>query len=312
MYYEMQKGILSGKRRLDICHVIVCGNEKGGSGKSTTAMHVAVGLARLGFKVATIDLDTRQKTLTRYHAGRRKWMDSTGQNLITPAHLWRVKDDDAFPEAQDADAEADIFEAQMHRLKEHFDFVVIDTPGAYTRLSIIAHSFADTLLTPVNDSFIDLDVIANVDPLTMRIVDYAHYATTVRDVRRTRRTENGGIIDWIVVRNRLSPISSRNEKRVFECLSEAGRQLGFRLADGIAERVVFREWFYRGLTALDDAPSDNAQPVSMSHIAAKNEVRRLIDVLRLPIDEDGRRRARARSKWLDRPRPEIKLPNIFA
>ena len=47
-------------------HVVVVGNEKGGSGKSTTAIHVAIALLKAGQKVATIDLDSRQKSLTHY------------------------------------------------------------------------------------------------------------------------------------------------------------------------------------------------------------------------------------------------------
>ena len=42
-------------------HVVVLGNEKGGSGKSTTAFHIAVALLKAGQRVATIDLDCRQK-----------------------------------------------------------------------------------------------------------------------------------------------------------------------------------------------------------------------------------------------------------
>jgi chromosome partitioning protein len=53
-------------------YVIVVGNEKGGSGKSTAAMHLIVALAKLDFKLGSIDLDARQSSLSRYIANRRE------------------------------------------------------------------------------------------------------------------------------------------------------------------------------------------------------------------------------------------------
>src|SRR3974390_2950093 len=67
-------------------HVIVLGNEKGGSGKSTTAMHVAVALLQAGQRVATIDLDSRQKSFTHYIDNRREWAMRTGIKLEVPVH----------------------------------------------------------------------------------------------------------------------------------------------------------------------------------------------------------------------------------
>src|SRR5262245_61592558 len=73
-------------RGLRSAHVIVLGNEKGGSGKSTTAMHNAVALMKAGQRVATIDLDGRQKTLTHYVEHRRAWAERTGVPLDLPTH----------------------------------------------------------------------------------------------------------------------------------------------------------------------------------------------------------------------------------
>ena len=61
-------------------HVIVLGNEKGGSGKSTTALHIAVALLKAGQRVATIDLDSRQQSFTRYIANRQAWARRTGRS----------------------------------------------------------------------------------------------------------------------------------------------------------------------------------------------------------------------------------------
>lgn len=330
------------QRRLEACHVIVCGNEKGGSGKSTLAMHVSVALAKLGFAVATIDTDTRQRTLTRYAAYRQRWCALTGEQLPLADHFTPDGEvpkgvsgadngdgtglDAGFNGNGSATANGAEFDklpcngdgaGRLHRyeaLRERYDFVVFDTPGSFTPISSFAHGQADTLITPINDSFIDFDVLANIDPETFEIQELAQYAGAVRDARRMRRTNSGEIIDWVVVRNRMSPISSRNERRVYACMRELSMKLGFRLANGIGERVIFREWFQRGLTALDQMRDEDGevQRLSVSHLAARNEVRRLVEALRLPIDDRGRRRAQARREWLSTARPAIRIPDIFA
>ena len=311
MRFEGLPAVDGPGRRLDACHVIVCGNEKGGSGKSTTAMHVAVSLVKLGFSVATLDLDTRQQTLTRYARYRRRWMERSGDGLPTPAHYLAVEDDGAGL-SPFASPEMLVYEACIDEIRSGHDFVVIDTPGSHTPLSVFAHRHADTLITPINDSFIDFDVLANVDPETFEINELAQYAGAVRDARRRRRQQTGGMIDWVVVRNRMAQISSRNEKRVHACLRELSMELGFRIAQGIGERVIFREWFQRGLTALDDVNAqDEVARLSLSHLAARNEMRRLIEALRLPIDERGRKRAETRNQWLAGERAPVQLPDIF-
>src|ERR1041384_5447446 len=67
-------------------HVVVLGNEKGGSGKSTTALHIAVALMKAGQRVATIDLDCRQQSFTRYIGNRSAWARRTGLDLEIPVH----------------------------------------------------------------------------------------------------------------------------------------------------------------------------------------------------------------------------------
>lgn len=312
MRFESFDPISTSPRKLDQCHVIVCGNEKGGSGKSTTAMHIAVALLRLGFSVATVDLDTRQQSLTRFNEYRRRWMEEQDLEIPTPGHF-SLQHEAAMMYEVSTDDTAEAFEEFLSGVKRQFDFVVIDTPGSFTMLSTAAHRQADTLVTPVNDSFMDFDVLANINPQTFEVESLAQYAASVRDARRIRQTSGDGILDWIVVRNRMATISSRNERRVNECLRELSMRLGFRIADGIGERVIFRESFFRGLTALDDN-DHSGEPValSMSHIAARNEVRSLINVMRLPIDERGRKRAETRQKWVSQERPEIKVPDIFA
>jgi len=279
-------------------HVIVLGNEKGGSGKSTTAMHVAIALLQAGQRVATIDLDSRQKSFTHYVENRREWAKRSGVDLAIPAHYciargFGMRLDEI--EAQEFAAFAEAVSA----VEQSHDFIVIDTPGSDSYLMRLAHSMADTLITPLNDSFVDFDVLGSIDQNTFEVAGVSHYAQMVREARRQRRLVDGGLTDWIVVRNRLSALNSRNKRLVGEGVEGLGKQLGFRTIDGFAERVVYREFFPRGLTALDELTEDTlgARP-SSSHVTARDEVRNLIEALRLPIDERGKRRAVARAEWI--------------
>jgi chromosome partitioning protein len=293
-------------------HVIVLGNEKGGSGKSTTAMHVVVALLQAGQRVATIDLDSRQKSFTHYIENRRDWAARSGIDLAVPVHFcvargFGLRLDEIESQEFAAFAEAVSTVEQTH------DFVVIDTPGSDSYLMRLAHSMADTLITPLNDSFIDFDVLGVIDQTTMQVSGVSHYAEMVREARRQRRLVDGGLTDWVVVRNRLSTLGSRNKRLVGEGVEGLAKQLGFRPIDGFAERVVYREFFPRGLTALDDLNEDTLglRP-STSHVTARDEVKLLIDALRLPIDERGKRRAAARAEWLASAGKPIETHDLLA
>jgi chromosome partitioning protein len=285
-------------------HVIVLGNEKGGSGKSTTAMHIAVALLQAGQRVATIDLDSRQKSFTHYIDNRRNWTARTGIKLDVPVHYCVARGNGLRLDEIEAQEFA-AFAQAVSAVEHSHDFVVIDTPGTDSYMMSLAHSMADTLITPLNDSFVDFDVLGAIDPISFEVAGVSHYAEMVREARRQRRLVDGGITDWIVVRNRLSTLGSRNRRLVGEGVEALARQLGFRAVDGFAERVVYREFFPRGLTALDDLNEDTLglRP-NISHVTARDEVKAIIDTLRLPIDERGKRRAAARAEWIaasDRP-----------
>jgi chromosome partitioning protein len=279
-------------------HVIVLGNEKGGSGKSTTAMHVTVGLLKAGQRVASIDLDSRQKTFTHYVENRRETIARCGLALELPHHFCIARAEGLRVDENEA-AEFGNFAAAINEVERAFDFVVIDSPGNDTYLMRLAHSMADTLITPLNDSFLDFDVLGTLDTATFEVTGVSHYARMVHHARRQRRLVDGGLTDWIVVRNRLAPLGSRNKKLVGDCLDRLGLRLGFRPADGLSERVVFREFFPHGLTALDNLQGTAlGARVNLAHLTARQEVQRLITELKLPIDERGRRRAAARAEWI--------------
>src|ERR1700716_3771988 len=277
-------------------HVVVLGNEKGGSGKSTTALHIAVALMKAGQRVATIDLDCRQQSFTHYIANRKAWARRTGLDLQLPVHFC-IKLGQTMQIVDNENSEFLQFMEAVSTVERSFDFIVIDTPGSDSYLMRLAHSMADTLVTPINDSFLDFDVLGTVDPATYSVTGESHYAEMVRDVRRKRRQLDGASTDWIVVRNRLSMIGSRNKQLVFDSLKDLSLRLGFRAIDGFAERVGYREFFSRGLTALDniDVATLGTRP-SMGHVTAREEVTSLLRQLKLPLDERGRRRGAHRAQ----------------
>jgi chromosome partitioning protein len=278
-------------------HVVVLGNEKGGSGKTTTALHIAVALLKAGQRVATIDLDSRQKTFTHYVENRRSWAERARVDLEMPTHHCVERGESSTLEENEAKEFAD-FSAAISAIEHNHDVVVVDTPGSDTYLMRLAHSMADTLVTPLNDSFLDFDVLGKLDQTNFTITGESHYAEMVREARRQRRLVDGQLTDWIVLRNRLSSLGSRNKKLVGDGLAELAKRMGFRSIEGFAERVVYREFFPRGLTALDnlDEATLGTRP-SLSHLSAREEVVALLNAMHLPLSENGKRRAAARAEW---------------
>ena len=259
--------------------VIVVGNEKGGSGKSTVAMHLAIALLKSGRRVATIDLDARQRSFTDYIENRRDWAKRVGRDLEIPDHSCiEVTADEAWACAGLVD--------NIETLAQSHSFIVIDSPGHDGKLTRLAHSMAHTLITPLNDSFVDFSVLGTVDPETFAVTGPSHYSDMVAEVRRQRRQRDGGSIDWVVLRNRLSMLGTRNKRLVGQALQELAQRLEFRSVEGLAERMIFREFFPRGLTALDDLDEATlgTRP-TMSHASARLEVANLINAIGIVSDK---------------------------
>ena len=293
-------------------HVIVCGNEKGGSGKSTVAVHLAIALMARGLRVATVDLDSRQLTLTRYLENRREHIARHGCGLRLPGHL-RIERSSHERRDEAERRERTQLAGALDALRESNDFVVVDTPGFDTPLSRAAHAMANTLVTPMNDSFIDYDVLARTDPETGETLGQSQYALQVREARRQRTVEGAPLLDWVLVRNRLANIASRNERRVHESLRLLGVELGFRLIEGVTERVVYRELFQHGLTVVDEPDRHLADfGARSSHEAARREIESLVANLDLPLDSRRAEREAARARWLAQFRMPRVEPDVFA
>ena len=257
-------------------YVIVLGNEKGGTGKSTIAMHVAVYLLNQGFKVGTIDIDARQGTFTRYFENRKN--NSSG-NIKLSEHfaIFKNSSESNIEASQGKDLES--VKNAFEKLRS-CDFLVIDTPGNDTFLSRTVHSYADTLITPINESLIDIDVLVRVNQGDSRTMRPSIYAEMVWEQRKLRAIRRERPIDWIVVKNRMSPLYSNNRKNVNTILDALSRRLGFRLSNGFCERVIFKELFVSGLTLLD--LEAQGIDLNISHVAARQELRELINFMKLP------------------------------
>ncbi len=253
-------------------HRIVFANEKGGTGKSTTAVHVAVALAYQGAKVAALDLDTRQATFFRYCENRAETQKRREADLPGPV----------FDTCHGDTIES--LEEEAARLGEGMDFLLFDTPGRDDPFARHVAASADTLVTPMNDSFVDFDLIGQVDAESFKVRKLSFYAELIWEARikrsRAQLDENKREMDWVVVRNRTGYTDARNQRRIDQALTELSRRVGFRAVQGLSERVIYRELFPSGLTLLDKG---HLGELGTSHLVARQELRNLVQNLRLPM-----------------------------
>jgi chromosome partitioning protein len=270
-------------------HIIVMGNEKGGTGKSTLAMHITVSLLTLGKRVAIIDLDSRQQTISRYLENRARYISSNDIQLDIPPYV-------AIPASDNPDLkqrqqeEQDCLQAALDIHLKDADFIVLDCPGNDTWLSRLAHAMADTLVTPMNDSFIDLDLLGHVNPEDYQVGKLSYYSEMVWSSRKLRSLGGKPPMDWVVVRNRIANINSYNKQRMDAALKALQDRIMFRYVPGLHDRVVYRELFPKGLTFLDLEKTGELGKTRMSHVATRYEIRQLLQGLNLPQYEGDNRR----------------------
>lgn len=263
-------------------HVLVVGNEKGGAGKSTMSVHFAIAAARSGLRVAALDLDRRQRTFERYFENRARWAEQNNADIPKPQFSY-LSSPRALDRVGAENEEKLATENLIAQMASENDLVIIDAPGADTPASRAAHGCADTLVTPLNDSFIDFDLLAEIDPATGAIGKPSVYAEMVWEARKTKAARARKPIDWILVRNRLSPLDAKNKRRVGEALQALASRIGFRVAPGLSERVIYREMFSAGLTLLDLTDEGAEATFTMSHVAARQELRELVQALKIPL-----------------------------
>ena len=253
-------------------HFITFANEKGGTGKSTTAVYTAIALAASGHRVGAIDLDSRQRTMTRYFENRDATIRRLDKTLLRARYA-------AVEELTEAN-----FEGAIKGMAGEVDVIIIDTPGRDDPVARSAIHKADTLVTPMNDSFVDLDLIGQVNPDTYKVTKPSFYSELIWNSRTERAKNVGKTVDWVVLRNRLQHVDSHNLRRVGAALDELARRVGFRVIPGLGERVIYRELFPKGLTLLDLA---DLGEVGIAHIAARQELREMIAGLGIPAADEA-------------------------
>jgi len=261
--------------------VIVVGNEKGGAGKSTIAVHLVTALLYGGAKVAVLDLDLRQRTSGRFFENRRAWAANKKLELPMPLAL-DLSDNDIALAEKGEDEQIAGFEAAFAKAAEDCDFILIDTPGGDSAITRLAHGRADLVVTPMNDSFVDFDMLGTVDPVTLELTKPSLYSLTVWEGRKQRALSGQRqAMDWVVLRNRLATTEARNRKRLEDRLTALAKRVGFRIGPGLRDRVIYRELFPFGLTIADLSPQVRPVPVSLQHLAARQELRALMHSLGL-------------------------------
>jgi chromosome partitioning protein len=253
--------------RMAKAHHIVFANEKGGTGKSTTAVHVAIALAARGARVSCLDLDSRQRTLYRYLENRRETIARRGINLPMPTF-------DVFEQESQERLETQIAEAAAES-----DFIVFDTPGRDDKYARYVATQAHTLVTPINDSFVDFDLIGQVDAENFKVKKLSFYAELIWEARMARAKTDGVTIDWVVLRNRLHNMEARNQQRMTNAIADLSKRAGFRAIPGLNERVIYRELFPSGLTLVDKG---HLGSLATAHVIARQELRELLGALALP------------------------------
>ncbi|MEW6595885.1 MAG: division plane positioning ATPase MipZ [Pseudomonadota bacterium] len=270
--------------------VIVVGNEKGGAGKSTVVIHLATALLHMGSKVAVLDLDLRQQSVAHFFHNRRTW--ASAAEVVLPMPLdYRLGDDPVQVAKADAEEALARFETAFNEAVGEADYIIIDTPGADTALSRAAHAKADLIITPMNDSFVDFDMLGQVDPVTLDLIKPSLYAEAVWEARKRKMMFERKSVDWLVLRNRLASTEARNRKRLEERVDALAKRVGFRVGPGMRDRVIYRELFPFGVTVIDLSTTVRPVPVALSHVAARQELRALMQAVGLAGGEKSAKRA---------------------
>jgi chromosome partitioning protein len=225
--------------------IIVFGGIKGGTGKSTLAFHIATCAHMNNKKIVTIDCDFPQFSFSKYYENRKK-NKSLDEKLIWQNHH-KITDLTKLPDMIEKDT-----------------VYLIDTPGKYDPHITKIHGMADIIISPVNDSFLDIDTIMKLDQGKWAMPGY--YYETIMENKKYKKDSM-----WIVVRNRSTHINSKHKRTVEERLTELSKRINFTLMQGLRERTIFRELFNEGSTVLDV----ESKKMSLSHLAAKMEVKLL-------------------------------------
>ncbi len=250
-------------------HIIVFANEKGGVGKSTAAFHTCIALCNAGERVAALDVDLRQLTLHRALWARQESERDYNVTLPGPEQIML------------AQANEHELEQKLHIARIHNSFIIIDVGGHDSPIARKAIFMADTIVTPVNDSFIDLDMLGRIDPRTGELRTLGNFARLVEHLKEPGLALRARPLDWVVMQNRARNFATRNERKVRDALDQIAPVAGFRLITGLRERVTYRELFPLGLTLFDLAAIPS---LGKPQNRAREEIWAMLRALDLPSE----------------------------
>ena len=267
-------------RRLPSGHVITFANEKGGVGKSTLAFHTAIALSHQGLKVLVVDCDRRQQSIHRLLEARDATARTLKVALPRPLHF-------ALERASGA-----ILCQEIDRVAPDADVVVIDLAGHDSPIARRGIALADTVVTPVNCSHADLDPIGRMNPVSHKFKQAGPFAEVVGELRDQRAAMGIVPFDWVVIKNRMRNCEQRLIASVDQSLATMAGQLGFRLAQGLTERLAYRDLLPFGLSHMD---LKLIPQLGQLRAAQAREMRQLMIDLQLPefARGEGRKPAKA-------------------
>jgi chromosome partitioning protein len=252
--------------------IITVANEKGGVGKSTLAFHLAVALADTGHKVLAVDLDRRQQSLSRALTARNGTAKRLGVRLPLPRHLLLQQPSGAQ------------LCQELSRAGWDCDYVVIDAPGHDSPIARRAIAMADKLISPVNSSFVDLELFGRFHPVTHKLTGPGCFSAMVSELRQARAEAGMAALDWLVMLNRKRRETSHNQDRIESALRRLAQRMDFRLGAGLYERVAYRDLVLLGLTQLD---LHRIPQLAKTKSLATGEVMQLLDDLGIELDNAG-------------------------
>ncbi len=248
-------------------HIIVFANEKGGVGKSTSAFHTCIALCNAGERVAALDVDLRQLTLHRALWARQESERDFGVKLPGPEQIMLAQQNE------------NELEEKLRMARIHHSFIIIDVGGHDSPIARKAIFMADTIVTPVNDSFIDLDMLGRIDPRTGELKTLGNFARLVEHLKEPSLALRPKALDWVVMQNRSRNFATKNERKVLDALQKIAPVAGFRLVPGLRERVTYRELFPMGLTLFD---LDAIPELGRFQPKAREEIWAMLRALKLP------------------------------
>lgn len=268
--------------------IILFANEKGGVGKTTLVFNTAIDLCNRGYRVLAIDLDFRQRSLARAIENRMASNRCLGLDLPVPKVC--VLQQPSGP----------MLVQELNRLGSDRDVILIDAPGHDSPVARRAMALAQTIVTPINPSFFDLDVLGHFDPVSLKFRKPGPFAQAILDIRAEQMRRNLLPARWIIAKNRIRGAERSHNKRIEPMLAQLSDQLGLTIAEGLTERVAYRSLLQYGFTI-----SDIKRVPQLAHMQIRNvkEISRLTNELNIaPI--------KATNIAQSVKRPSAKVPEI--